>query len=109
MSYEIRCFKIKLKPNSIEKVREWAKTINERKSEALAALQDEEVILETVFLDQTDEGDFLISIMKAKSFAKSREAVHEIDEVHRIFKAETWENHRTLELLIDLDKFSEIK
>lgn len=38
MNYESRCFKTKLKPNSIEKVREWAKTINERKDEAFATL-----------------------------------------------------------------------
>ena len=113
MNYETRCFKIKLKPDSIERVREWAKTINERKSEARASMKDEQVILETVFLDQTSEGDFLISIMKAKSFEKSRESVqksvHEIDQIHRKFKAETWENHITIELLIDLDKFSEIE
>lgn len=58
MNYETRCFKIKLKPNSIEKAREWAKTINARNQEALAALRDESVILETVFLDRTTEGDF---------------------------------------------------
>ena len=60
MSYETRCFKIRLQPGSIEKVRTWAKTINERKDEALATLRNELVILEIVFLDQTAEGDFLI-------------------------------------------------
>lgn len=53
MNYETRCIKIKLKPNSLEKVREWTKTMNERKDKALATLRDENVILETVFLDQT--------------------------------------------------------
>lgn len=113
MNYETRCFKIKLKPNSIEKVREWAKTINERKDEALATLRDEGVILEAVFLDQTSDGDFLISIMKAESFEQAREtvqkSVHEIDRFHQKFKDETWETHKYLELLVDLDRSSEIK
>lgn len=113
MNYETRCVKIKLKPNSVEKARDWARTINERKDEALATLLDESVILETVFLDQTSEGDFLIYLMKAESFAKAREAVkksiHSIDEFHQKFKRETWADGEKLELLIDLDRISEIK
>ena len=112
MSYETRCFKIKLKPNSLEKVREWAKTINEREREALATLRDESVILETVFLEQTSEGDFLIYLMKAENFEQAREAVqksvHAIDEYHQNFKKETWETGEKLEMLIDLDRISEI-
>ena len=100
MNYETRCFKIKLKPNSLEKVRMWAKTINERKSQALETLRDEGVIIECVFLDQTSEGDFLISIMKAENFEKAREAmeksVHDIDKFHQQFKKETWEDGKKL-------------
>ncbi len=113
MNYETRCVKIRLKPDSIEKAREWARVINERKTEALATLRDESVIFETVFLDQTEEGDFLIYLMKAESFARARQAVqksaHSIDEFHRNFKRETWAGGKQLELLIDLDRFPEIK
>jgi len=113
MSYETRCVKIKLKPNSVEKVREWALTINERKAEALATLRDESVILEAVFLDQSETGDFLIYLMKAESFAKAREAVkksiYSIEEFHQNFKRETWAGGKELELLVDLDRIFEIK
>ncbi len=113
MNYETRCIKIKLKPNSLEKVREWTKTINERKDEALATLRDENVILETVFLDQTNEGDFLIYVMKAESFAKAQavfeKSVHGIDEYHQNFKRECWEDGKKLEILVDLDRIPEIK
>lgn len=113
MNYETRCVKIKLKPNSLEKVEEWAKTINNRKDEALVTLRDEGVILETVFLDQTSDGDFLIYVMKAESFEKVKgtfeKSVHAIDEFHQNFKAETWEDGKKLKLLIDLDRTSEIK
>jgi len=110
MNYKTNCVKIKLKPNSIEKAREWAKVINDRKDEAAATLRDEGVVLECVFLDQTDDGDYLISIMKAESFDKAKEAaqnsVHEIDKFHRQFKSETWENGKKLEILVDLENFS---
>ena len=113
MNYETRCVKIKLKPDSLEKAREWAKTINERKPEALATLRDEGVILEAVFLDQTSDGDFLIYVMKAENFERAREAVrksvHAIDEYHQNFKRETWEGGDKLEPLIDLDRISEIE
>ena len=113
MNYETRCVKIKIKPDSLEKVLSWAKTINERKDEALQTLRDEGVILETVFLDQIVEGDFLIYVMKAENFEKAREAVqksiHSIDEYHQNFKKECWEDGRKLELLIDLDRISELK
>ncbi len=113
MNYETRCVKIKLKPNSLEKVREWAKVINERKDEALATLRAESVILETVFLDQTGDGDFLIYLMKAASFHEAREAVqksvHAIDAYHQNFKKECWTDGEQLEMLIDLDRISEIK
>lgn len=104
------CVKIKLKPDSIDKAREWARVLNERKDEALATLRDENVIFECAFLDQTGEGDFLIYLMKAESFEKMGEAVqktvHEIDEYHRQFKRETWAERKQLELLIDLENFS---
>lgn len=113
MSYETRCFKIKLKPNSLEKVREWAKTINERKAEALATLRVESVVLETVFLDQTNEGDFLFYLIKVENFEKAKKAVqksiHKIDEYHQNFKRETWEDGKKLEMLIDLDRLPQIK
>ena len=108
---QTNCVKIKLKANSLEKAREWAKTINERKDEALATLRDESVILEMVFLDQSSEGDFLIYLMKAESFETAKRAVqnsvHEIDKYHQNFKRETWEERKPLELLINLDRISE--
>lgn len=112
MNYETRCVKVKLKPNSLEKVRTWAKTINKRKDEALATLRDEGVVLECAFLDQTSEGDFLIYVMRAKSFEKVKDSIkkstHSIDKYHQNFKAETYEDGKKLELLIDLDRISEI-
>jgi len=113
MNYETRCVKIRLKPDSIEKVREWAQTLNARKDEALATLRDETVILETVFLDQTADGDFLIYLMKAESFEQANAAVersvHAIDEYHQNFKRECFADGKRLEMLIDLDRISEIK
>jgi hypothetical protein len=113
MQLETRCFKIRLKPDSLERVREWARTLNEtRRAEALATLRGESVIFEGAFLDSTPDGDFLIYIIKAESFAKSKEAVtmssHDIDHYHQAFKKDTWQGGQPLEMLIDLDRISEL-
>jgi hypothetical protein len=58
MPYQTQCMKIQLKPNSLERVREWAATLNEsRRAEALATLRDQTVVFEAAFLDHTVEGE----------------------------------------------------
>jgi hypothetical protein len=82
------------------------------KGEALETLRNETVLIESMFLDSTEEGDFLIGYMKAESFQQAgsavKKSVHEIDAYHRKFKQETWEKRKELELLIDLDRISEL-
>jgi uncharacterized protein DUF6176 len=42
MRYQTQCVKIRFKPDSVERVREWAITLNDsRRAEALATLPDE--------------------------------------------------------------------
>jgi hypothetical protein len=111
MAYETRCAKIKLKPGKLDRVREWARTLNEtRRDEALATLRDESVIVEAYFLDRTDDGEYLIAVMKAESFEQSKRAVeassHDIDRYHQAFKADAWESVRPLEVLVDLERIS---
>ena len=78
MPYQTRCVKIQLKPNCLERVREWATTLNEsRRDEALATLRDEKVVFEAAFLDHTAEGDFLIYVMKAESFERAKDRIDE--------------------------------
>jgi hypothetical protein len=108
---QTKCIKIKLKPDSLEQVREWALTINSRKDEAIETLRREGIIIESVFLDKTSEGDFLIYYVKAKDLEDAKKAFQRstvaIDEYHRQFKKETWDDFNNLEVLVDLENFSE--
>jgi len=108
---ETTCSRIKLKPNSLGKVNEWAKELNSRKNEALKTLRDEGVIIESVFLEKTNEGDYLIYYMKLESQEKAKEVVskskHSIDEYHKNFKIATWEKGERLELLVDFERINE--
>ena len=104
---ETVCSKIKLRPGSLGRVREWAAEMNRRADEALATLRDEGVIIESVFLDSTAEGDFLIFYMKAEDFERARAvgraSAHPIDAYHHQFQRETFESGKRLELLFDLN------
>jgi hypothetical protein len=103
---ETRAFRIRLKPQSGERVRAWAEEIMQRKDEALETLRDEGVVLECFFLDRRDDGDDLICIMVAEDFERSqavvRDSPHAIDAFHQAFKRDTWDAVEALERLVEL-------
>lgn len=109
---QIRAHRIKLKAGSLERVRQWAAELTCRRDEALATLRDETVILECFFLEQTEDGDYLIGMMCVENFEQSRAAVerslHSIDAYHQQFKKDTWESGKRLELLVELNRLSEL-
>ncbi len=108
---QLHCVRIKLKPNSLDRVREWAAELNRRKDEALATLRDESIFLESFFLEQARDGDYLIGYIRAESLEQSQEAVkkstHAIDAYHQAFKKDCWESGEKLEGLVDLNRANE--
>jgi hypothetical protein len=109
--YETVCTKIKLKPGSQGRAREWAAEIGRRAEEARATLRQEGVVVESVFLESGAEGDFLIYYMKAENMERARAAGrasrHAIDEYHHRMMSEICESGQRLELLVDLDLIGE--
>jgi hypothetical protein len=97
---------IELKPNSLNRVEEWALTLNERADEALATLQDEGVRIESWFHLSLGGKDYLLCYMRAESIKKAHEVVqsspHAIDAYHQQFKKDTWAVSKSLRLLVDL-------
>ena len=97
---------IELKPDSMERVEEWAKTLNERIDEAIETLKDEGVELESWFHLNLDGKDYLLSYMRADSLNKAQEVVktskHKIDAYHQQFKKDTWLKGTRAKLLVDL-------
>ena len=112
MGMETRAHRIRLKPGSLQRVREWAAELTRRQPEALVTMRDETVYLECFFLEQADDADFLIAVMTARSFEQSRRAVeaslHAIDAYHQQFKRDTWESGSRLELLVNLNRLGEL-
>ena len=108
---EAVCVKIRLKPGSENRVREWARELTRRRPEALETLRDEGVVLESAFLGRDAEGEYLVYYMRAadlkRAFAMAGRSVHPIDAYHRAFKEATWVKQEPLELLVDLDRTDE--
>jgi Family of unknown function (DUF6176) len=97
---------IELKPNSLDRVEEWATTLNERAEEAVETLQDEGVRIESWFHLSLDGKDYLLCYMRAESINKAHQVVksspHAIDAYHRQFKKDTWGVGKSARLLVDL-------
>lgn len=97
---------IELKPNSLDRVEEWATTLNKYADQAIATLQDEGVRIESWFYLSLDEKDYLLCYMRAESIKKAHQVVrvspHAIDAYHQQFKKDTWVVGKSARLLVDL-------
>ncbi|XAH22171.1 DUF6176 family protein [Xylophilus sp. GW821-FHT01B05] len=100
------CARVRLRADSLARVREWAAHLAAHRDQALKSLEVEGVSIESVFLESTEQGDFLIYYMRAASIETAQRvalaSISEIDRYHRAFKRETWAGVEKLELLVDL-------
>ena len=105
---EVRCARIRLKPGSLPRVREWAAELERRRDEVLATLVDETVRVESVFLESGEGGDFLVYYMRVDDVDADRAAVarstHAIDAYHRAFMNAVVASREHLELLVDFHR-----
>lgn len=99
---------MRIKSGSVGRVREWAAELTGRRDEVLATMRDETARVESVFLDSTPDGDFLVYYMRVDDTETDRQAVatstHAIDAYHRNFMREVIESSRHLELLVDFER-----
>jgi Family of unknown function (DUF6176) len=103
---DVECFRLKLKTNAIADIRTWAARLNREMKEVKQLLQTEGMILESVFLEQTSEGNFLIYYLRSPDLKKAREiskaSRHPLDIFHRDIMDNCVEDHRQLECLLDI-------
>jgi len=79
--------KQKVESGKTEQLREWMDEIRQREDEARETHENEGMISEAAFLEQTDDGDFLIYYMEAEDMEYAYEAfgdsTHDIDAEHK--------------------------
>ena len=100
---------IQLKPNSRQRVEEWAKEVTSRRSEALESLKQEGVTIESYHLMQLHDVDYLLLYMRSSNIGEAVQtgsnSQREIDAIHQQFKIDTWVRGAGCvgTLLVDLD------
>ena len=102
------CLRVRLKKRSIEGVRNWFNTLKERLHETMNTLKNEEVYVESVFLDRYNDEEFLIYYMKAKDIQMAIEVYKKSTDPIDIFHKNCWnefcEERILLEELLDIDR-----
>lgn len=100
------CGRIKIKEGALSEVREWFAALKLRKEELLEAFTLEGVWLESVFLEHTPEGDYLVYYMRQDDLEKVYENLAKFQLPIRLFHVECWKKHldecQVLEPLFDL-------
>jgi hypothetical protein len=88
--------KQKLADGKTERLREWAAEVRERSDEAVETLRGEGMHSETAFVEHADDGDYLVSYMKADDieavYEAFEESTHDIDEEHKRVLADVLED-----------------
>ena len=101
------CVRVALKKGSTEAVKEWFRTLMDRRDETLVSLKNEGVVVESAFLDQQPDGDFLIYYMRAEDIEKAiavfQNSSLAIDAYHKDCWGKYCEASNPLEQLLDLD------
>lgn len=107
-SRQVLCGRIKIKNGALPEVRQWFQTLNHRRAELLEAFELEGVKLESVFLEQTPEGDFLVYYMRQDDLEKVYENLARLKLPVRLFHVECWKQYceecTVLEPLFDLSR-----
>lgn len=104
---ETQLLRIRIKPGKTARVVDFIRGLLERRSEALAALKREGMLVESFFLERHAQGDYLYYYVKSTDLRQAS-AVHMHAEDRltaqiREFVAETWGDISSPEPLLDLD------
>lgn len=109
---ETICVKKKVKEGTLEAVRKWFHTLRDKSAEVLQSLENEEVVIESAFLDKQGHDYYVIYYMKAKSLAHAHEVSQKstlaIDKYHKECSRSYLEDRIELEPLIDFHRIDSV-
>ncbi|MDB5051362.1 MAG: hypothetical protein JWO30_4433 [Fibrobacteres bacterium] len=109
--YQTQLLKIKIRAGKTAAVIEFIRSLRARKDLALEALRREGMVVETMFLERRDDGDYLYYYAKARDLTLANqvnmEATDALTLEIRNFVAETWGHIVSPEPLLDLDLIQE--
>jgi hypothetical protein len=109
--YDTQLLKIKIRAGKTAAVIEFLRSLQDRKDLALEALRREGMVVESMFLERRDGGDYLYYYVKARDLAHANvinmQATDDLTLEIRKFVAETWDHIVSPEPVLDLDLIKE--
>lgn len=109
--YETQLLKIRIRNGKTDEVVRFIRSLRDRQDLALEALRREGMVVETMFLERHDQGDYLYYYAKARDLAHANNvnmlATDSLAMEIRRFVSETWDHIVSPEPLIDLDLIAE--
>ncbi len=104
---QVQCLKIKLKQEKAQLFLDWVKSLNGRLDQVRKALEDETMVVESIFLDEVNGEKYIFFYTRAKDLLKASQVVqastNTVDVEALTLIAQTWEQAQVLEVLFDLD------
>jgi Family of unknown function (DUF6176) len=84
---DVECVRIKLKPDTLATVQEWAARMNHEMKAVKELLRKEGMAIESVFLEEASDGNYLIYYLRSNNLKKarnvSRASQHPLDIYHQ--------------------------
>ncbi|HKP95280.1 MAG TPA: DUF6176 family protein [Fibrobacteria bacterium] len=109
--YETQLLKIKIRPGKTAAVVDFLRSLRARKDLSLEALRREGMVVESMFLERREDGDYLYYYVKARDLAQANQvnmaATDALTMEIRSFVSETWDHIVSPEPLLDLDLIQE--
>lgn len=102
------CIKTKLKKELIEEIRIWFQTLKNRMNEVLESLENEDVLIESAFIDKQGDDLYLIYYLKAQDVSRAYEVFNKSNLAIDNYYKECWKKYcigrDVLEELLDVDR-----
>ncbi|MBL8985011.1 MAG: hypothetical protein JNJ80_01985 [Gemmatimonadetes bacterium] len=107
MADQVQCLRIKLRPGTTDRMVSFLRGLRDRPAEVQASLALEGMTRESLFLERTEQGDYLVFYSRAVDLARAAAAFQTsqlpLDQETMRLIAETWESAVPLELIVDLE------
>jgi hypothetical protein len=103
---DIECVRIKLEPDAIEVIQEWASRMNKEIKTVKELLHNEGMVCESVFLEEASDGNYLIYYLRSHDLKKSRKisgaSHHPLDIYHQEVMRKVATNSTRLKCILDI-------
>jgi tRNA A58 N-methylase Trm61 len=105
---QVQCLRVKLREGTTEQFVNWAKELYNKMDNVYEALENETMVVESIFLDRCEDGDYLVFYTRAENLVKANEAMqksdNQVDKEAIEMIQKTWESAKPLEILFDVDR-----